>query len=239
VRRSHLERAAALASPDPGSRPTGAPPPTSPAPAGRPSLGGLADAERRLAGRYRTAALAASGLDALLWGSMSVASTSFAAALDAADPPAVAGLRRHRPLTPVSDTEAVAALVAALHAAVYGYQLALGQLKVLSGAHARAVAGLAGRRALLERLTEQLISAGVDVPPAAPAYDPTPEVRNAATAGQLIRRIESALLPFCGLWLAAAARPAARRQALEALAATAAAATAWGAPLTAWPGWQD
>jgi hypothetical protein len=241
VHRAHLERAAALASPDPSSRPTGAPTvtPTPSAPSAKPSLATLADAERRVARRYRTAALGASGLEALLWGSMSVASGRFAAALDTKDPPAVGPLRLHRPLTPVSDTEAISALVAALHAAVYGYQLALGQLKVLSTAHARAVAGLTSRRALLERLSQQLVSAGVDVPPAAPAYDPSPEVRDSRTAAQLIRRIETALLPFGGLWLAAAGRPAARRQAFDTLAATAATAAAWGAPVTAWPGWQD
>jgi hypothetical protein len=241
--RVHLERASALASPDPGSRPTGAatasPSPSARAPVAKPSLDTLADAERRVAGRYRTAALDASGLEALLWGSMAVASTRFAAALDAADPPSVGRLRVHRPLTPVSDTEAVSALVASLHAAVYGYQLALGQLKVLSAAHARATAGLVNRRALLERLSARLVTAGVTVPPAAPAYDPSPEVRDSATAGLLIRRIESALLPFCGLWLAAAGRPADRRQALDTLAATAATAAAWGAPVPAWPGWQD
>jgi hypothetical protein len=239
--RVHRERASALASPDPGGRPTGAATasPSPSAPVAKPSLGTLVDAERRVARRYRTAALDASGLEALLWGSMSVASTRFAAALDAADPPAVGRLRVHRPLTPVSDTEAVSALVASLHAAVYGYQLALGQLKVLSTAHARAAAGLANRRALLERLSARLVSAGVEVPPAAPAYDPSPEVRDSATAGLLIRRIESALLPFCGLWLAAAGRPADRRQALDTLAATAATAAAWGAPVPAWPGWQD
>jgi hypothetical protein len=239
VRQAHLERAAALASPDPSSRPTGAATPSPSALPAQPSLRALADAERRVARRYRTAALGSSGLDALLWGSMSVASTRFAAALDAGDPPAAGRLRVHRPMTPVSDSEAVSALVASLHAAVYGYQLALGQLKVLSPAHARAMAGLANRRVLLERLSGQLVSAGVQVPPAAPAYDPSPEVRDAATAGRLIRRIESALLPFCGLWLAAAGRPAARRQAFDTLAATAATAVSWGAPVTAWPGWQD
>jgi hypothetical protein len=242
VRRTHLERAAALSSPDPSSRPTGTAP-TAPSPSptssAKPSLRRLADAERRVAGRYRTAALSAAGLDALLWGSMSVASTRFAAALDAGTPPAAGPLRGHRSMTPVSDTEALSALVASLHAAVYGYQLALGRLKVLTRDHARAAAGLRSRRALLDRLSDQLIAAGVEVPPAAPAYDPSPEVRDAATARQLLRRIELALLPFCGLWLTAAARRADRRRAFDALAATAAAAAAWGAPVTAWPGWQD
>src|SRR5215218_2555723 len=52
----HLERASALASPDPGSRPTGAATasPRPPAPVAKPSLGTMADAERRVARRCRT-----------------------------------------------------------------------------------------------------------------------------------------------------------------------------------------
>ena len=240
LRRTHEERATALAGPDPTARPTVAATPSAarPAPAGT-SLPALADAERRLAGRYRTAALASSGLLALFWGSMSVASTRFCAALDAGTPPASPRPRAHRPLTPVSDAEAVTALVAALHATVYGYQLALGSLPVSSGAHERALRGLRDRRALQDRLTERLVDAGVEVPAAAPAYDPDPEVRDAATAGRLVRRMEVALLPFCGLWLASAGRAADRRAAFDALAATAAMAGSWGASLQAWPGWQD
>jgi len=79
----------------------------------------------------------------------------------------------------------------------------------------------------------------VEVPPAAPAYDPSPEVRDPATATRLLRGMEAALLPFCGLWLAAAGRAADRRAAFDALAATAATAADWGAPLRAWPGYQD
>jgi len=240
IRGTHLERATALASPDPAARPTAS---SSPTPTGAPttrapSLAALAAAERRAAAAYRGRALAATGLDALLWGSMSVASTRFAAGLDADRPPTVSTGHDHRPVSRLSDTDAVSALVAALQAAVYGYQLALGRLRVTSREHARAAAGLRERRGLLNRLSNRLIAAGVDVPPAAPAYDPSPEVRDAATAGRLIRRMESALLPFCGLWLAAAG-PADRRQAFDALATTAATAASWGAPLFAWPGWQD
>lgn len=242
LRRTHEDRATALAGADPTARPpavaTASGAATPPAPAGT-SLATLADAERRLAGRYRTAALASSGLLALFWGSMSVASTRFGAALDAGSPPASPGPRAHRPLTPVSDAEAVAALVAALHATVYGYQLALGSLPVSSSAHERALRGLRDRRALQDRLTGRLVDAGVEVPAAAPAYDPGPEVRDAATAGRLVRRMEVALLPFCGLWLASAGRAPDRRSAFDALAATAATAGSWGASVQAWPGWQD
>jgi len=240
IRRTHAERAAALASPDPADRPTSPAAPTpSPRVPGGASLRRLADAERRVARRYRSAAFTSSGPTALLWGSMAVASTRFAAAVEADAPPPAGPPREHRAMPQLSDSEAVSALVSSLHAAVYGYQLALGRLAVGSAAQVRASRGLADRRALLNRLSDGLVAAGVEVPPAAPAYDPSPEVRDAATARLVIRRMESALLPFCGLWLAAAARPADRRSAFETLADTAVRAESWGAPLQAWPGWQD
>jgi hypothetical protein len=243
--RCHQERAAALAAPDPTSRPTAEPGPSA-GPSGTPSpsrapavsTARLVADERAVMKRYRAAALAASGSAALLWGSMAVASSSFAAALDADDPPASADVATHRPLALVSDVDAVSALVASLHAVVWGYQLAVGRLPAGS-AHDRALDGLRGRRRLQDRLVGQLLRAGVEVPAAAPAYDPDPEVRDAADARLLIRRMESRLLPFCGVWLAAAARPADRRLALDTLEATRTTATTWGAPLTAWPGWED
>ena len=243
--RCHQERAVALAAPDPTSRPTaGAAPPgrpsdtptaSRPPPPRTPRL--VAD-EQALAKRYRSAALASSGPAALLWGSMAVASSSFAAALVVDDPPASADVATHRPLTLVGDTEAVRALVAALHAVVWGYQLAAGRLPA-GASRDQALAGLRNRRTLQDRLVGQLLQAGIEVPAAAPAYDPDPEVQDAADARLLIRRMETRLLPFCGLWLAAAGRPADRRLALDTLAATRRTATAWGAPLTAWPGWAD
>lgn len=244
---SHRERAAALAAPDPAGRP--APDPSAPSPSPSPSASpapSRADAVRRLvtaerlaASDHRRAALAADGLTALLLGSMSVASGRFVAALTADAPSAAASLRSHRPTALVSDTEAVAALVTSLHALVHGYQLALGRLRVGSGAHDRAAAGLRQRRALLHRLSDVLVEAGADVPAAAPAYQPSPEPVDARTAALLIRRMESALMPFCGLWLAAAARPTDRTLALDTLTATTATAEAWGAPLLAWPGYRD
>ncbi|CAA9309517.1 MAG: hypothetical protein AVDCRST_MAG48-1936, partial [uncultured Friedmanniella sp.] len=159
--------------------------------------------------------------------------------LAADQPPRAAAVAAHQPLTVVSDSAAVSALVGSLHAAVWGYQLALGKLPAGGAAHDRALAGLRGRRALRDRLVDQLRRAGVEVPPAAPAYDPDPEVRDADDARLLLQRIETRLLPFVGLWLAAAARPVDRAAALDALTVTAATATAWGSPLRAWPGWPD
>lgn len=247
VHRSHLERAAALTAPDPAARPTQNPsaPSPSPSPSASPTpsrgeaVRSLVAAERRAASDHRRAALAADGLTALLLGSMSVASGRFVVAVTAGHPPAAAPLQAHRPTALVADTDAVAALVSSLHALVYGYQLALGRLPVGSGAHDRAAAGLQQRRALLHRLSDVLVEAGAKVPAASPAYQPSPEPTDARTAGLLIRRMETALVPFCGLWLAAAARPADRTLALDTLAATTATAESWGAPLLAWPGYRD
>ncbi|GAA1822415.1 DUF4439 domain-containing protein [Microlunatus capsulatus] len=240
------EQATALADPDPARRPTTGPttgpspsPSPSPSSGAAPGTARLVAQERALATRYRTAALAASGPEALLWGSMAVASGAFARGLGADQPPRTAAVAAHRPLTVVSDTAAVSALVAALHAAVWGYQLALGKLPADGEAHDRALAGLRTRRALQDRLVDRLRRAGADVPAAAPAYDPDGEVRDADDARLLLRGVETRLLPFAGLWLAAAARPADRAAALDTLAATASTATAWGAPLRAWPGWPD
>ncbi len=235
---THLERASALVAADPGSRPTGAPPASAGA-LPRSSLARLVKAERAAGTSYRKSALASTGLTALLWGSMAVASERFALALTADDTPSAAAPRRHQPTALVADTVAVADLVGALHAAVYGYQLALGRLSPGRGTHDRATAGLHDRRALLERLSVLLTTAGASVPAAKPAYAPPFRVGDAAAAGRLIRHLESALLPFCGLWLAAAGSTGDRRLALDAIADTAARAERWGAAVQAWPGWRD
>ncbi len=243
MERSHAERAAALAATDPTTRPAPGPgstrSPTPATPAAAPGTEALVTGERERARRYRTAALAAPGPAALLWGSMAVASAAFASALDAEEPPRSATVAPHRPLAALSASAAASALVASLHAAVWGYQLALGKLPASGAAHDRALAGLASRRALQDRLVEQLRRTGGDVPAAAPAYDPDPEVRDADDARLLLQRMETRLLPFVGLWLATAPQPADRALALDALGATARTALAWGAPLRAWPGWPD
>ena len=66
---------------------------------------------------------------------------------------------------------------------------------------------------------------------------PSTNPRNAATAAKLIRQMETALVPFCGLWLAAAAAPAERTEALDQVGRTQGVARQWGASLPAWPGW--
>ena len=138
------------------------------------------------------------------------------------------------PLVPV--VEAEQEMVRQLHAIVYGYQLALGRL---TGARRdTAAAELRRHRILRDRLTARLLNRKAEVPVADAAYVPSTNPRNAATAAKLIRQMETALVPFCGLWLAAATAPAERTEALDQVGRTLGVARQWGASLPAWPGWK-
>ncbi len=139
----------------------------------------------------------------------------------------------------VSDIEAIQEMVRQLHAIVYGYQLALGQLSEANPSGKRALAGLQAHRALRERLEQLLVDRSAQVPVAEPAYVPPIPLVSATSSAELIRRMETALTPFCGLWLASATRSADRAMAFDALARTATTARSWRAPLAVWPGWQD
>lgn len=202
----------------------------------RESLTRLARREAAVAAASRKSALSASGLDALLWGSMSVAGAAFAGAVTDGEPASVAPLTERRPAALLSDVEAVQALVSQLNAIVYGYQLAIGQLPVLSREHGRAVRELLSTRVQRERLITFLSRRSADIPAAEPAYVPSTRPRDAASSAKLIREMHIAVLPFCGQWLAAAG-DARREQALTTLASTADRARSWGAPLQAWPGY--
>ena len=200
------------------------------------SLALLARRERAAAGRYRSAALRSGGSDALLWGSLSIASGSFAAAIGMANSRGTRPIAAWKPDEPLPDVAAVQELVRQLHAMVYGYQLAIGKFKVLSGTRQRAERELLATRVFRDRMIVWLRKRSADVPAAESAYVPSVTPRNAATAGKLIMRMHTALQPFCGLWLAAAASQADRAQALSALGAEVKTARSWGAPVGAWPG---
>lgn len=201
----------------------------------RRSLALLARRESVAARRQRRDALASSGLDALVLGSMSVATTTFAGVVTDADPPLVRALRPRTAMPVLSDVAALQQLVAQLHAMVYGYQLAIGRLPVLSRRHARAVRELRAHRIVRDRYIAWLTRRSADVPAAEPAYEPSTVPRDAATSSMLIRQMHTAFQPFCGLWLAAAG-DADRQAALTQLATTTNLARSWGAPLQAWPG---
>jgi hypothetical protein len=201
------------------------------------SLALLSRREGSAAGRYRSAALKARGSEALLWGSLSVAAASFAAAIGSGNPPGTSPVANREPVEVLSEIAAVSELVRQLHAIVYGYQLAIGKFKVLSRQRSNAERELLVQRIFRDRLIAWLRKHDADVPAAAPAYVPSVVPRNPATAGKLIMRMQTALEPFCGLWLAAAASQPDRQQALTALTNAMKTARSWGAPLAAWPGY--
>lgn len=243
VAAAHTEHARALAGRDPTQRPT-EPRPISAATISidgqtdQQALKKLAAVEAQLASSHRRAAVAAKGLQALLWGSMAVAAETFNA-VASADPPPATALRRHRPLELVSDVEAVQAMVAQQHAIIYGYQLAIGKFPLVSKTRVRALQGLLQHRVLRDRLIAWLTSREAEVPAAAAAYVPSVNPTSASSASLLIRQMETALQPFCGLWLAAAGTEADRTQALTTLRSVTTTARSWGAGVRGWPGWAD
>ena len=109
------------------------------------SLALLARRETSAAAHYRSAALKATGSDALLWGSLSVAAGSFAAAVGSANPPAT---------RPVADRQPVEVLPRSLQSRSWSptacnrvrYQLAIGKLKVLSRQRLKAERELLAQR---------------------------------------------------------------------------------------------
>lgn len=256
IRDQHRAHAAALrtADPtDPGSAAADPSPATStPTPghtAQKPSFAKAVDqlvaAESRAAVTHRTAALTGKGLAALLWGSMASSAAAIATILrvadlagDDPDPAAatVAAVKARAPMPVVTIVGAEQEMVRQLHALIYGYQLALGRL---SGARRdTASAELRRHRILRDELTARLLDRKAEVPVAAPAYVPSTNPRNARTAARLIRQMETALVPFCGLWLAATDTQSERTEALNQVGRTAGVARRWGASQPAWPGWQ-
>jgi hypothetical protein len=201
------------------------------------SLSLLSRREASAAQHYRSAALKTRGSEALLWGSLSVAAASFAPTIASGNPAATRPLANPQPVATLSEIDAVRELVRQLHAIVYGYQLAIGRFEVLSKQRRKAESELFEQRVFRDWLIAWLRKHSLDVPAAEPAYVPSVVPRNPATASRLIMRMQTALQPFCGLWLAASATQPDRQQALTALTTAEKTARSWGAPLTAWPGW--
>ena len=201
------------------------------------SLALLGRRESSAAGSYRSAALKVKGSEALLLGSLSAAAGSFAAAIGSGNPPGTTPVADREPVEVLSEIDAVSELVRQLHAIVYGYQLSIGKFKVFSKQRSKAERELLAQRIFRDRLIAWLRKHSAEVPAAAPAYVPSVVPRNPATAGKLIMHMQTALEPFCGLWLAAAATQQDRQQALSALTGAMKTARSWGARLAAWPGY--
>ena len=147
------------------------------------------------------------GSDALLWGSLAVARRASLRRSAPVNPPGHARSPCRKPVEVLSEVAAVQELVRQLHAMVYGYQLAIGKMKLLSKPRTRAERELLATRVFRDRLIAWLRKRSAEVPAAEPAYVPSVVPRNAATSGRLIMRMQTALQPFCGLWLAAALQP--------------------------------
>lgn len=196
----------------------------------------LAQEERWAARAHRAAALAVSGDDALRFGSLTAAVDLYARALAVTGAvPTSTNPRTPPRLAHGTDIEAVQALVAQLHALIYGYQLATGRLPVAGDRDDQAVAELLQLRIERDRLIGWLRRGTAEVPVPEPAYRPTVEVRDGPTGLRLIRIMLVSLQPHAGVWLAAAA-DAERAGALDFFRATAVRARGWGAPLRVWPG---
>lgn len=217
--------------------------PTTPAPADeRTALADLVTAAQRLArehsNRATTSEPAEPGARALLWASLAAAARrdvlvlGSGAAID--DPPAA-------PPTPalpelVTPDQGAQRVVAGLHAAVWGYQVALARF---DGASADPVRErLIGLRALRDEVVDVLTDLGAEVPTPSPDYDPGEPVDDTTSARALMARIESRLPPVLGGWVAAAEADA-RALAVTALGDTAMTGITTGATVALWPGWPD
>lgn len=256
IRDRHLAHAAALRTPDPTDpNAAGGATPVSPSASAAPStpdspgfakaLDRLVAAEGKAAAAHRRRVIDAGGLAALTWGSLAISASASASILAdadlAGDDPDLAGtrlgpVRNRAPMPVVTVVAAEQEMVRQLHAVVYGYQLALGRLT--GERRDTATAELRRHRMLRDRLTARLLARKAEVPVAAPAYAPSTNPRSSRTAARLIRQMETALAPFCGMWLAAAAIPAERAEALGQLGRRTTVARRWGAGLAAWPGWR-
>jgi hypothetical protein len=228
--RAHQAHAAAL---DPQA------PPPKPATVGqltlRQSLARLARSETAAATRHRAAALAARGREAARFGTVAVAAGLYAQVIAGGRAVPMGGSTSPPEIPLRTDVEAVQSFVTQLHALVYGYQLAIGRLPVASDRHDQAVAELLQHRIRRDRLIAWLTRRTAQVPVAEPAYRPTVEPRNPASAAKLIRTMLVALQPFGTIWLAAAG-DADREWAFRTFGSIVDLARSWNAPLPIWPG---
>jgi hypothetical protein len=204
----------------------------------RQSLIRLASNQAAAAVNHRAAALAVSGRDAARFGAVAAAAGLYARVITVGDPVPIGGPTTPTEIPLATDVEAVQSLVAQLHALVYGYQLAIGRLPVASDRHDQAVAELLQHRIRRDRLITWLTRRSAEVPVPEPAYRPSVEPRNAASAARLIRTMLVALQPFGAVWVAAAG-DADREGALTTFSTMVDLARAWNAPLPVWPGWSS
>jgi hypothetical protein len=244
----HRAHQVALSGPEPAARPTAG---SSPRPTPSPSKVTLATGLKKLiadedaaAGKLAQHANRAGSVTALFWASLAAAAGGYAQALRQqgskalrTTPAKAPKPTTHRPVEPVDPEVATRAMVEQLYAVSYGYQLAIGHLA--EDRFERAAATLRKHRTLRDRLIAGLVKASGEVPVAAPAYDVPVRPKDSASAAKLIMTLETALVPFCGQWVAAADQDEDRELAVATLRSTTITSVSWGGPLLTWPGYVD
>ena len=228
-----VTRASTEPSAQPGFTPPPEPPPSVDVAAGP---AGLADRLPAAQEQYRQFAVATSGPTALFWASLAAACAGEAAALASGRTGGELLNAEIHPLASRSDVDLLTAAVAACHAVVYSYPIALG---TLSGGDAQtAHDALNQRRDLRDQLEQLLLDRGETPPAAATAYDVAGVGTDAAAATQLLAQTEARFVPIIGP-LAASPDAVIRQTGVDALISAQAAAGGWGAPPLVWPGWPD
>ncbi len=239
----HRQHLAALQSPEPTSRPL---PPSSAGPTPTPSaapgsskaaLSALRTAETNAVAGHRRAAATTGGFVSLLHASLAEAAQGYATALDDDDPPKPVGGSTRPVLAPWTEAEAEQDLLVATHALLYGYKAALGYVSESSALGKQLLARLLDFQQLRDRLTQLVVAAQLEPAAAAPAYRLPVRVTDRASATALTRRLELAVQPHLGRFVAAATTPAVHGLALSQLSDATGTALARGAGVAVWPGW--
>lgn len=180
---------------------------------------------------------AVGGATALLWASLAAGIRQTVVVADrVTEAPRPAAEPSHGRYVPLTDVAAAQGLLAQLHALVFGLQACLAPL---SGAAATPYQErLVRARIQRDHLVAWLRTRGSSVPAAEPQYDLGGTVTTATQSYALVARMESALLPFAGDWVAAS-ETSERRRAAEWLVDGAGVGVAAGAAPAVWPGWRD
>lgn len=181
--------------------------------------------------------LAASGPAALLWAS----TAAFAAAAPTLGARGSIAKPSEQPPPPqvATEAEAVSGLLGQVYAMIYGYQAAAGPLDYGSDDRTTTLARLTELEALRAELSDALASGGHAVPDAAPAYRLPVTPTDAGSSRQLRRRLETALLPWVGGWVAATADESTGKRAGALLTSGTTLVATLGGQVPVWPGFVD
>lgn len=186
---------------------------------------------------HRELASAAEGQLALLWGSLAAGAAQTSTIARTARPaPRPAAEPEHPAYRVMTPTAAGQELLAQLHAMVFGYQVALAPIPAKDAdPYRQRLAELLRDR---DELADLLRDLDAEVPAAAPEYDTGGRISDEAAAVKLVARMEHALLPHLGNWLAATAKEQRARATDWLVTGTVRAVRAGAAPVW-WPGWPD